>query len=320
MSLGLWNLEFLNHNAQRKYPLTDDSSGIDDSGSFTIPDDFIVELDLPVHAGMDVDPGRFFIRHVGAYATGYSVVVGYQPAATGSEPVPVATALIARQAHRRNTAYVLGGIEPFADTVGKVVIGRLENIDGQPPGFWTFSLENARLEPDAVRPIIRGVSALVCVNGDQRSPPLQGVVELQAGQNMQIVPVLIAGQDPIIRFNAISGEGTVEECVCEGDAAVTDPIRTINGVGPTPTGDFHIVGTDCLQVEPIANGIRLVDKCAQPCCDCHDLERITRDLERLHRQAATVEDFVDRLRESVNTFDLIVLGSRLHDRGCIQCE
>jgi len=318
MPLGHWNVEWLNHNSQRSYPLADDASGLDDSGDFELPDDFIVELDLPVHAGMDVDPARFFIKHIGAYSTGYAVIVGYQPSA--GDAITVASALIPRQTHARNTAYALGGIEPFDDTVGKLVIGKLDNIDEQPPGYWNFSLENARLEPDAVRPIIRGVSSVVCVNGDQRSLPLRGVLELQAGQNMQIIPILVSGQDPIIRFNAIDGEGTIDECVCEGDAAPTDPIKRINGVAPTPTGDFNIIGTDCLQIEVIANGIRLVDKCSAPCCDCKDLERITRDLERLNSQAATVNDFVERLRDSVNTFDLIVLGSKLGDRGCVTCE
>lgn len=318
MPIGHWNLEWLNHNSQRNYPLTDDATGIDESDSFTLPDDFIVELDLPVHAGMDVDPGRFFIKNIGAYSTGYSVIVGYQPAI--GDAVTVASALIPRTTHKKNTAYALGGIEPFDDTVGKVVIGRLDNIDQQPPGFWNFTLETARLEPDAIRPIIRGVSSIVCVNGDQRSVPLRGVIELQAGQNMQIIPILQVGQDPIIRFSAINGEGTIEECVCEGDAAVTAPIKSINGVSPTPSGDINITGTDCLEIEAIPNGIRLVDKCAQPCCDCHDLERITRDLDRLNTQSTTVEQFVDRLRESVNTFDLIVLGSRLGDKGCRTCE
>ena len=42
MPLSQWNLEFLNHNAQRSYPLTDESTKTDTTNSFTIPDDFIV--------------------------------------------------------------------------------------------------------------------------------------------------------------------------------------------------------------------------------------------------------------------------------------
>ena len=318
MPIGHQNLEFLNHNSQRRYPIADDASLVDDTGSFRLPDDFIVELDLPIHAGLNVNPAGFYLQSVSAYAGGYGIVFGYQPAA--GDPVTVATALIPRQGFTKNVTFSVGGIGDFEDTFGKIVIGRLENIDEQPPGFWEFSLANARLDPDAVRPIIRGVSSITCVNGSQRSVPLYGDIELVAGANMQIVPVIQEGADPIIKFNAISGEGTVQECVCEGDEAQPDPIKTILGVGPTTTGDFTIVGGACVQIEQIANGLRIVDVCSQPCCGCEELERITTDLARLSQQAATIENFVDRLRNAVDTMDLIVLGNKIGDRGCVTCE
>lgn len=319
MPVGHWNLEWLNHNSQRNYPLADDADGVDDSASFTLPTDFIVELDLPISAGVDVDPAQFYIKHIGAYATGYSVIVGYQPS-DGSDPVNVASALIPRLVQDRNTAYALGGIGDFSDSVGKIVIGRLDNIDEQPPGFWTFSLIHARLDPDAVRPIIRGVSSIQCVNGEQTSVKLYGVIQLVAGSNMSIVPILVAGQNPIIRFNAIQGDGTIDECFCTGDAALTPPIKTINGVGPTNAGDFNFVGTDCLQVTQTSNGVRFDDKCAQPCCGCAELERITQDLERLNIQAATTETFLQSLQNTVDSFQATVLGSKLNDNSCIACS
>ena len=56
MPLSQWNLEFLNHNAQRSYPLTADATKQDLTGSFVIPDDFLVGLDLrprePVGTGV----------------------------------------------------------------------------------------------------------------------------------------------------------------------------------------------------------------------------------------------------------------------------
>lgn len=319
MPVGNWNLEFLNHNAQRRYPLADDAEAVDDTGAFRVPDNFLVELDLPIHSGLNVGPAGFFIRSLSAFAGGYGLVIGYQPA-DASDPVTVATALIPRQGFTRNQVFVLGGVGDFADTVGKVVIGRLDDIDEQPPGFWEFTLAKSRLDPDAVRPIIRGVSSITCVNGDQRSVPLYGDIELIAGNNMQIVPIVQTGQDPIIRFNAISGEGTVQECVCEGDAALSTPITKINGVSPTNGGAMTFVGNDCIQIETIPNGIRIKDVCAQPCCGCAELERITADLERFAGQAASVEGFVDRLQTAVETMNLVVLGAKLNDRGCIQCE
>jgi hypothetical protein len=316
LPVGQWNLQWLNHNAQRRYPIAQDTTVTDTTGVFIIPDDFIVELDLPVSAGMNVDPGQFFILNIGAFASGFSVVVGYQPAA-GGQPIPVASALIPIQTHQRNTLYALGGIAPFDDTIGKIMIGDLTNILKQPPGFWTFTLLTTRLEPDAIRPILRGVTSITCVNGDQVSLPLFGDIQFVAGSNMQIVPVIDGGQTSI-RFSAIDGAGTIDQCVCDG-AAQGGPILRIDGIGPTAGGDFFIVGTTCLQIEPITNGIRLVDTCAQPCCGCPELERVTQDLQLLRQQAAGVQEFVSLLQNSVTAMDMVVLGSRLGDRGCSTC-
>jgi hypothetical protein len=316
--IGTINQEWLSHNANRRYPLADDAEGVDTSGSFRLPSSFLVELDLPVHAGLNTGPAGFFVQSVAAYAGGYGVVIAYQP--DGDDPITVASALIPRQGFVRNSTFTLGGVGTFEDTVGKLVIGRLDDIDDQPPGFWQFTLETGRLDPDAVRPIIRGVSSIVCVNGSQRSAPLYGDIELVAGSNFQLVPIVQDGQDPVIRLNAISGEGTVQDCVCEGDSAQTSPITRLNGVTPTNSGDFAFVGSDCVEVEAIDNGIRVRNSCAQPCCGPAELERITTDLERFGSQAASVEEFVGRLRTSVDTMDLVVLGAKLSDRSCISCE
>ncbi len=266
---------------------------------------------------MNVDPARFFVKHVGAYETGFSVVVGYQPAA--GDAVNVATALVARQTHTRNKAYALGGIAPYDDTAGKLVIGRLDSIDEQPAGFWTFDLAAARLDPDAVRPMIRGVASIVLVNGSSRSVPLRGDVEFVAGTNVRLTPVLTGGLNAI-RIDAVTGEGLVEDCVCEGDAALGEPIRTVNGVAPDANGNVNLISGECTQVEAIANGVRIGDVCSRPCCGCEELEAITTALEQFGQEKAAAQAFIDQLRTATTTMDTIVLGSKLSDAGCVQCD
>ena len=317
MPLSQWNLEWLDHNSQRNYPLAEDATGCDMTGSVRLPEDFIVELDIPVHSAMDMDPAKFFIRQVVAAGTGYSIIVSY----SGSSGVQdVASANIPKAAHTRWSTYALGGIEPFDDTVGKVTINKLTSIDDQPAGVWEFNVSGMRITPDAVRPIIQGVQSLKVQSGSGISQRLYGDVELVAGSNIQLTPVLVSDGVSKIIISALSGEGTIEPCVCEGSAEALSCIKTINGIQPTPTGDFNFIGDDCLEITEGTNSLKIEDVCCAPCCGCTELEAITQDLERFNQQKANLEFFVNDLQSSVTGMDMVVLGARLGDKSCITCE
>jgi len=313
---GLFNIEWLSLNSQRAYPLADDASGIDLTGSFKLPKDFLVELGLPVHAGLNIDPGKFYVRYISAFATGFSITVAYD----GSEGiVNVASALIARQSHTKNQSYALGGVGDFADSFGRVVIGSLDAIDQEPQGRFELSFANGRLDTDAIRPMIRGLSSLRVRNGADLSQPIYGDVILTAGANIRLTTVIVGGEDPVIVIDAIEGEGLIEECVCEGDE-VAPPIRRINNVAPTAAGDFTLGGDDCLSIEAIQNGLIIRDICSHPCCTCSDMEKVTDDLSRFGEQITTMINFQTRLTSSVTQFEQVVLGSKLNDTGCLSCE
>lgn len=300
-----WNLSWLSHNSQRAYPLVDDATAKDTSGSFSLPTDFLVELYLPVHAGLSVLPGRFLLHSVGVYSAGYSVVVGYDDGTTIHK---VASAVIAKSTHAKNAVYALGGIGDFADTMGRVVIGNLANIDRQPAGLWQFDLSGSRLESDCIRPIIRGIPSIRAKNGAEVSDPAYGHIVLSAGTNCRIDVIRQVDAPVEFRINAIQGAGLNELCGCldTGDAV---PIRRINGIPPTTSGDFTVLGSDCLRVDEIVHGIQLNDTCSEPCCGCKELETITSALEAIRVQAATAEHILASLESRVTQMDMAVLGA-----------
>jgi hypothetical protein len=313
MPLGIWSIEFPDHNSQRSYPLAAQATHRDITDTFELPKDFLIGLNLPVHAGLDVDPAQFFISKLGVYSNGFTLVVGYQPSGGGNS-VDVANAMIARIGHTINLDYALGGLGNFADTIGRVRIGRLDSINEQPAGEFRFNLEDTRLETETIRPMIRGLSSLSVVNNNERSQRLYGDIVFRAGSNMSITPIVQSGQDPILQFNAIEGAGLTEDCVC-GDTT-SPPIRNINGVTPDADGRIDLFGGNCVEFELLAHGLRLKDSCSQPCCGCTELEVITSTLDQLRQQAVTLENFLPSLEASVTQMDLVVLGSRLGDRGC----
>ena len=317
MPLSQWNLEFLNHNAQRSYPLTADSTKLDTTNSFTIPDDFIVGFGLPVSSAENMESGRFFIRQLGAFASGYQLTIAYD---TGTEINDVCTALIPATGVARNTVFAVGGIAPFDDSVGKIVIGKLDTIRDQPTGLYTFDLEGSRLEPAVIRPMVRSLTGFRVTNAaGTASEVFYGDIELVAGSNMQISSISAPGETKIV-ISALSGEGTTEECVCEGEASDVPCIKTINGIAPATDGNFNFVGDDCLTFTAADSGLKVTDSCCTPCCGCEELESITRDLERFNAQRGTLELFVNTLAAEASAFGATVLGARLGDRRCLTCE
>jgi len=308
MPVSTWNLEWQNSNSQRHYPLTSDSSGVDVTGSFILPQDFIVGLDFPIDSGHDVNPDEFYILNIGVYSSGFVVILGYNGVAVASASIPIGGFV-------KNTTYALGGMGDYADSIGKITIGNIVNINQQPAGFFTFNLVSARIEPDCIRPMIQGVSSILVTSGPNQTVRLYGDIELVANANMQISTVVVAGQNPQILFSAIQGEGLSQPCVCNGSQSAP-PIRRINGVSPTAAGDMTLTGLGCVQITATSNGLQFLDTCSSPCCGCAELEAITTDLQQLGIQATTLQGFLSNLQNSVNSMANTVLGSQLGDQSC----
>ena len=313
MPLKTWNLGWLNHNSQRAYPLTDFATKADITGSISLPDDFLLSLYFPVHAGLDVNPSSFFLRALTIFGNGFNISLGYDDGS--SDPPIVATATVNASQHEEFDSYDLSGVDDYADCTGKVVIGSLESINTQPPGRYFFDFAGGSLEVDCIRPMLRAVSSLTITNGTDDSERLYGDFRLVAGANQRITYSVV--DDVVyIRFDAISGEGTVEDCACEGDTS-GPCIQRINGIPPTADGNFTLQGDDCLEITGIANGLQLGDKCSHPCCGCPELEALTRELELLQQGSRGIDNFLARLQREVSQMQTSVLGSRLSDRGCL---
>ena len=76
MPVGNWNVEWLNLNSQRRYPLAEEATGIDLTDTFNLPNDFLVEMNFPTNAEIAASPTTFFIKHLSAYAGGFAITIG----------------------------------------------------------------------------------------------------------------------------------------------------------------------------------------------------------------------------------------------------
>ena len=323
---NVWGLEWLNSNSLRSYPLADSATKLDQTGTFKIPDSFIVSLYMPVNASVNVHPENFFISTITIFSTGVSLVLGYDDG--NGNVTSVASTTMPFSTHTEYKSYALVGSGDFSDCVGKIVFGRLEDIQNLPSGQYLFNYEGTKLDTDCVRPVIRGITSMTLVNGNDRSEKLTGAIEFIAGTNMRITLVQNPNEPAKVRFDAVSNEGFSKNCVCTDDDEVAPCIRTINGIPPTAAGDFTIISTEGLAITPLSggtggsssgNGLKIEDVNSKPCCGCNELEAVTRNLSNFNDAKLLFQNYLNRLEGSVNRMSLTVLGSRLGDAPCGTC-
>lgn len=277
-----WNLEWLNLNANRAYPLREDASRTSADGSVVVPNYLLVDVSLSVSGLLD----GFYLSRVAHSAGALSLTISdtYGPA--------VGTT-INLEAHSTNTPYPVSGLSGREDAAGHVVLGDLSALKSDfPEGVYLFTPEAAALETRAVRPDIRGVSSLRASYMGEESPDLRGVVRLLAGDNIRLTYIppddtlsLPAG----IQIDALDTTDFETECDCGTPTGnLPPPIRSINGVFGDGNHNVELVPSECLRIESGANLLRLIDTCAKPCCGCSELDF-------LRMKAGVLDDATNKL-------------------------
>ena len=317
MSGKIWDVEWYNQNAQRNYPFVDSATRLDTSGSFTIPNDFIVDFYLSTHV-FSVDPANFHISAISAFSHGFVVTVGYF---NGDESEVVGSLSVLTASHSENLSYSFNGIpssDKFFDATGTIVIGSLSNILRY-AGAYSFDVASTRLNPARISLDVRAVTGVRVQNaGAAPSELLQGDIVLRAGNNIEFSVEEGDGESgPIIYISAAGNNQYIEECDCDG-TTLGEPILSINGVEPDVNGNITLEAdseNQCLSVTAgAASTIVLKDTCCEPCCGCDDLEVVTHavkdvqtQLIALDRYALTLDRAIDQLKvilAVVNTGDL----------------
>ena len=308
------DLEFVDHNSERAYPLASDATGADASGTFVLPKDFLVGLRLPINWRMNVSPQKFFLRSVLLRDAGCSLTFAYNGI---SGAVDVASVNIPLATASRYAQYTLSGLGDYSDSRGFVIISSVENLKKQPAGSFTFNFADARLEPDVIVPAIRNLSGLRVFSAGVESSLLTGVGRLTAGSNIRLTAEALGEGEHRVVISAISGEGLTEECVCYDDG---DPVTSVNGIPPT-NGGIALLGNNCFEVSAGEAAVIVKNLCSQPCCGPEDLVKLTEVAESLWSKSTTLENFLVTLEARSTATDMIFLGSRLGDRTCTpDCE
>lgn len=274
------NIEWLNLNANRNYPIKEDASRLDLTGSYELPVDFIVDAVFVININ---NSRRFFIKKLSIY----SDVVNAQ--IYDETDKLCFTFTVIKTGFTTNQLVPIQGFNDDATAEGKIVIGSLDTILDGPQGIFEFDIFGTEFEPTTVIPNIRGVFTLSKYDALATFPLLQNHVKLEEGNNIQLT---VIPETNTIRIDAIEGAGLGAVCDCEEDdpVASAQPVAFINGIGGDSDFNFNLRGIGCISITPIENGLKIENTCVENCCGCSDLETLQALADSLDARVDALEN------------------------------
>jgi hypothetical protein len=301
--MAIVNQGWLDQNSQRAYPLSEEATRLDETGTYRLPDNLLVDFILPINSALEYNPASFYLSKLSIFGTGITLEFSYW---TGATEVFVGRTTVTESSFDRDDTYFVQGTGDFEGVLGKVVVHSLSTVFQQ-SGVYNFDLSGGRLESTVIVPDIRGITGLRILDGDDIGELYQGDIAFEAGSNMRITKSDYNGI-VVLELSAIDGEGTIAECVCEGDVSIDAAVRTINNVVPDSNGNINLLGDDCLQVTPKADesAVEITDVCSKPCCGCPELETLVEDQNRMRDQVQTLENLASRLESNVQILQTLI--------------
>jgi len=316
---AIWNVEWPNANASRKYPLAQDATMIDLSGDFVLPNDLIVDFIMPVHASLspDVDPTLFHVAQIGVFSAGVVISFGYDGEIFATVNVPLA-------GFTKYSTYVVTGTGMMLDSRGWITVGDLTTTLSS-AGAWSFDTDGGRIHPMCIRPDLRAVTSIVVIDAAGESRPVTGDIAFLAGSNFQFrvekkedfpgeFPPRL--RDRII-FDAVDNSDLDEGCECNNIDELAPCVRTLNGAHGDSTGNVQLQsGSSCLEITNSGNTVTIADKCSEPCCDCRELDVVIDAIQTVTDQVFEIENAVAQMGKEVAATRINLLASKTTGLPC----
>lgn len=267
------NLDFLNANTLRNFPIREGLDKLDISGVLTIPDALIVDASLAVSSDPELS---IYISRI----TNSPTEIELEVAVVSSAEV-VGTFVIDVISHERYQTYYLVPGSGSANATGKLVIAEVEPMLLLPFGSFTFAATSTELEARTVIPSLVTISRLTFKNADLSTFSVSGDVTLVAQSNLKFR--LISATE--VALDAGDGLGLNETCDDERPC-----IKTINQITPDVAGNFWITTSDCATITAISGGLNLADSCCKPCLSCNEIGDLTARLMQLEDDLITIRN------------------------------
>lgn len=251
----MYNLEWLNENANRRYPFKEETTLVDRSERYQLPNTFLVDGLFMLSRNFELD---FHVGRVSYSPDALTITVN----AVDNETTLVGT-IQAPDPQLKNSTITLFGEGQYVGSFGRFTIGSLEDLT---EGEFDFFRTETAIEPCRIVKLNQGISA---INGIT-----SGNVILKSGANTVIT---VVGKK--IQIESFDGRCACENCPC---------IKTINGI-PPKGNDFRIEGIGCVSIGAAQNGIEIANDCEEACCGCQEVNDFLTRLRDLEERIIILE-------------------------------
>ena len=284
--------EWLNANSVRNYPIRENADRKDLSGGFTIPNDLIVAAQI--NCPRSYSRGTFFVSRLVVGGSFVSVYIGYQP--ESGDKIDIAYIKAEKDSFSRFSYYSFVGQGDLSSVLGYITIGDIFSSIKEGVGQFEFSSENTPFEVNTYFASVPALERVEVYSSDGRLLHRSNeILKIKAGENIRLSYVQGADEYGAIKIDAIDGENIVKPLDCVNEQRLLPPcIRQINGVSPDSNGRFWIDESECIGIteQPLEHSITILDKCAESCCGCAELEQLTNALESLKSQEETLKELI----------------------------
>ncbi len=281
------NLDFLNLNSLRAYPLKEGVTKKSIDTNLLIPDNFIVDATFSFFASVEK---RLYISRI----TNNSSVIVVEISDELNEILGTFDIDCADHVRKKDYYFTPSESNVDAGFNGKMVVDTLDHLLSQANGTFSFAIEAAEFESRVVIPSISNITRLKFVDKDsQHLFSVSGDVVLQARTNLKFTKLVVSGTTYIV-LDAGNGLGLNQ--ACPGDKPC---IKSINGLQADPDDDYNFTldGDSCLQITngEDSHGLVLNETCCKPCVGCDEIGQITERLIQIEADLLKLKDYYNQL-------------------------
>jgi hypothetical protein len=281
------NLDYLNLNSLRNFPIIDGASCASDDGLFVIPTTLIVDMSL---CATDGSTPSLYISRITVNST--NLVIEISSYSSSSVVGTFQTSL----PFTENTDLQLTPSTNFPLATGLITLGSSDDLARLPYGDFTFKYANTRLlsRIATVGPI--GINWISFSDTKGNKSTVTGHVEIQGNSNIQFREAT-----GIIYVDA--GEGLGLNKICEN---VLQPITSINGITPDSSGNFTLIADQCIEIDAAQYGVVISNPCGAPCLGNLALSDLTTRANKLESSILDINNFTKNLQAVITQANTLI--------------